>query len=311
MSDERAFLDAIAADPGDWQVRLILADYLQDNDDSRAEMIRLTYDLTRSTTLRGRTARESRYRELLAEGVRAPAPVGTNSMGMTFAAVPPGEFLMGSGPRESGRKNDEAQHRVILTKPYWIGTHLIDQTAWLELMHENPSSVRDDPRLPVDSTNWVECVEFCRRLSERDQRSYRLPSEAEWEYACRAGTTTPFHFGRRIGPTQVNYDGNYSYLRSPKGEYRCRQNRCGELPANPWGIYDMHGNLWEWVSDNFANFQGTEATDPRGPRRGNLRVLRGGCWDAIPGYCRSAIRNDEPPTSRSRYYGCRIALDRF
>ena len=127
-------------------------------------------------------------------------------------------------------------------------------------------------------------------MREKDKKSYRLPTEAEWEYACRAGTTTPFHFGETISTDQANYNGNFTYGNGKKGVYRKKTTPVGSFPANAWGLYDMHGNVWQWCQDWYGDYPQKDVVDPQGPEKGEYRVLRGGSWSNDPRYCRSAYR---------------------
>ena len=164
--------------------------------------------------------------------------------------------------------------------------------------------------LPVEQVSWLEAVEFCRRLSKYKGKNYRLPSEAEWEYACRAGTTTPFCFGKIISTEQANYDGgNYTYNDSKKGEYRGKTTLVGSFSANQFGLYDMHGNVWEWCQDYWhENYNDAPNNGSSWSQRGNSdsRVRRGGSWYYGPRNCRSACRADLPYTLRNYAVGFRI-----
>jgi formylglycine-generating enzyme required for sulfatase activity len=162
----------------------------------------------------------------------------------------------------------------------------------------------------VDSASWNDCQEFVKKLTEKDKdkKAYRLPTEAEWEYACRAGTTTPFHFGDTISTEQANYDGNYIFGDGRKGTFREKTTPVGSFPANPWGLHDMHGNVSQWCQDWFVDYPKNDVTDPQGPEQGKLRVLRGGNWSNYPSYCRSAFRLGNVPISRNRYTGLRVCL---
>ncbi|MGH2414455.1 MAG: formylglycine-generating enzyme family protein, partial [Microcystaceae cyanobacterium] len=155
-----------------------------------------------------------------------------------------------------------------------------------------PSHFKGDD-CPVERVSWDDAVEFCARLSKKTGREYRLPSEAEWEYACRAGTTTPFYFGETITTDVANYNGDYIYRNAPKGEYRRRTTRIGSFPPNAFGLYDMHGNVWEWCADTWHNNYKGAPTDGRAwinDNNNKYRVLRGGSWVCYPGSCRSACR---------------------
>jgi eukaryotic-like serine/threonine-protein kinase len=148
--------------------------------------------------------------------------------------------------------NELPQHQVTLPE-FYLGQTLVTQAQWQAIMGNNPASFKGDGKLPVDSVSWLDAIEFCRKLSQKTGRTYRLPSEAEWEYACRAGTTTPFAFGEAITPAVVNYNGNFPYSGAAKGEFREKTTPVGIFPANAFGLYDMHGNLWEWCLDEWVD----------------------------------------------------------
>jgi len=242
---------------------------------------------------------------------RKPGEIITNSLGMKFAWIPPGTFLMGSPKNEEKRSDNETQHKVTLTKGFYMSVHLVTQEQWQEVMGNNPSLFRSEKNLPVDNVSWKECQEFIKKLREKDKdkKAYRLPTEAEWEFACRAGTTTPFHFGETISTDQANYDGNYIYGSGKKGKYRQKTTPVGSFPANAWGLHDMHGNLWEWCQDWSGDYPQDDVTNPQGSDSGQDRVLRGGSWSLIPGHCRSAYRRRSEPGYRSlNYLGCRLCF---
>ncbi len=223
---------------------------------------------------------------------KAPPKSFTNSVGMKFAWIPPGTFLMGSPATEADREKDETQHKVTLTKGFYMGVYLVTQEQWREVMGDNPSRFKGEKKLPVDMISWKECQEFLQKLREKDKkRAYRLPTEAEWEYACRAGTTTPFYFGDTISTDQANYKGVFTYGKGKVGVYREKTTPVGSFPPNAWGLYDMHGNLLEWCQDWYGEYPTDHVVDPQGPEDGRWRVLRGGCWFYAPQYCRSACRD--------------------
>jgi formylglycine-generating enzyme required for sulfatase activity len=227
---------------------------------------------------------------------------------MKFVWVPPGTFLMGSPNEEKERNRDEVQHKVTLTRGFFIGVHTVTQEQWTKVMGKNPSKFQGEKKLPVEQVNWNECQEFIRKLQGTDKRSYRLPTEAEWEYACRAGTTTPFHFGATISTEQANYNGNYVYGDGKKGVYREKTVPVGSFPANAWGLHDMHGNVWQWCQDLFAEYPKEAMTDPLG-KTGENRVIRGGSWIDNPLECRSAYRGGCRPVLRHSLIGLRLCVN--
>jgi len=234
----------------------------------------------------------------------------TNSIGMRLILIPPGEFLMGSPEEEAGRNDDEYQHSVRITKPFYLGVYEVAQGEYERVMGENPSefssvSGEDTRRFPVEMVSWEDAVGFCRKLSEmpeenRTGRVYRLPTEAEWEYACRAGTITAFHCGDSLASTQANFHGNLRH-----------STTVGSYEPNAWGLYNMHGNVSEWCRDWYGvkYFADSPIDDPTGPTSGTRsRVFRGGCWGIDAGNCRSANRSRFSLSSRFGILGFRAAL---
>ena len=228
---------------------------------------------------------------------------------LPLVRIPAGEFVMGSPDAEQGRSSDEGpQHRVRL-REFWMGQTPITQAQWRAVMGTNPSEFKDQldsDQRPVERVNWREAMAFCRQLADRTGRDYTLPSEAQWEYACRAGTTSPFAFGGTITPELANYDGNYTYAGSPKGVYCEQTTAVGAFPANAWGLQDMHGNVWEWCLDHWHGSYASPPGDGSAwvdseDKNNAKRLLRGGSWGGSPGYCRSACRGRYQPGSA--YYG--------
>jgi formylglycine-generating enzyme required for sulfatase activity len=237
--------------------------------------------------------------------------------------IPGGTFTMGSPANEAERDDDEIQHQVTVST-FYLGKHEVTQKEWQEVMGNNPSNFQGD-NLPVEQVSWYEAVEYCNKRSQREglvpaytingtdvswDRSasgYRLPTEAEWEYACRAGTGGPFSTGNNITPEQANYDGNYPYNNNAKGTYREKTVNAGSFAANPWGLYDMHGNVWEWCWDWYGDYPSGAQTDPVGPAAGADRVRRGGSWNFDGRYLRSADRGSYAPANRNYYLGFRLA----
>ncbi len=244
----------------------------------------------------------------------------TNSLGMKFRRIPAGSFVMGSPDGEERREDDEFQHPVTISRPFFMGVHEVTQSQFRQVMGTNPSYHQEDGRVtddqPVEYVTYDEAVEFCARLGtlaaeKRTRHRYRLPTEAEWEYACRAGTTTPFHFGEDLSSFVANFDGNYQYGNAQRGPYTARPTPVGSYDRpNAWGLHDMHGNVWEWCSDWYDRdyYRHSPQTDPQGPRDGTMRVVRGGSWLNVASDLRSATRFYDDPTRRAYNRGFRIIL---
>ncbi len=221
--------------------------------------------------------------------------------------IRPGTFLMGSPEKEPDRRDDEFQHEVTLSSGFWLADTTCTQALWAEVMGNNPSRFTDDPELPVEQVSWDDCQEFLHTINQRHPAlQLQLLTEAQWEYACRAGTLTPFSFGENITPEQINYDGNHPYHGGEKGIYRRKTVPVKLLPCNQWGLYQMHGNVWEWCSDWYAEYSDKAVIDPQGPSSGGDRVLRGGCWGNYARYVRSANRSRFAPVNRNGGIGFRF-----
>ena len=188
-----------------------------------------------------------------------------------------------------------------------MGIYPVTQAQWRWATRRSPSRFKGNDR-PVDSVSWNDCQEFCSRLSKKTGQRFCLPSEAQWEYACRAGTTTPFFFGLTISTDQANYDSNFIYSGGREGIYREQTTAVGSFPANAWGLYDMHGNVWEWCQDWYGPYQDGDEKAYRFSDPGTTRVLRGGSWYYFPVNCRSGHRDDGDPSYRNDYHGCRVLL---
>ena len=232
-------------------------------------------------------------------GVRVKA---RNSIGMELMLIPPGEFLMGSPAFEEGRQGDEAQHKVTLTKPFFMGITEVTQAQFFRVLRKNPSKFKA-AKHPAEMVTWDEAVEFCARLSDlpaekRVGRVYRLPTEAEWEYACRAGTTTAYSFGNDEGQLS-----NYGWHKANAGD---AHRPTALKKPNPWGLHDMHGNVVEWVHDTYRRYTGDAVTDPRVHSYGGNSVSRGGSWDNKSTYSRSSRRHSMPFDHRHRSIGFRV-----
>jgi sulfatase modifying factor 1 len=232
----------------------------------------------------------------------------TNSVGMKFVWIPPGNFMMGSPKEEKGRYNSEAQHEVTLTKGFYMGVFTVTQEQWLTVMGNNPSTFKGEKNLPVDTISWEDCQEFINKLREKDKKLYRLPTESEWEYSCRAGTKTPFSFGETISTDQANYLGDATYGNGKKGVNREKTMPVGSFPSNAFGLHDMHGNLFQWCQDWYGDYPQKDVVDPQGPDKGQLRVHRGGSWIDDPRLCRSAFRGGYEPGVRDSVCGFRVCF---
>lgn len=231
-----------------------------------------------------------------------------------FRWIKSGTFLMGSPKTEKGRYKDEVQHEVTLTQGFWLGETTVTQALWQAVMGNNPSYFRDNPNNPVEKVSWNDTQNLLKKLNALiPNLQAKLPTEAQWEYACRAGTTTPFSFGNNITPEQVNYDGNYPYIGSKLGRYRRKTVPVKSLPANPWGLYEMHGNVWEWCQDVWQEKLPTmQVTYPMGIAGGDQagvgNVVRGGSWDDNARSCRSTMRAGHIPVHRNDVIGFRLCL---
>jgi formylglycine-generating enzyme required for sulfatase activity len=229
---------------------------------------------------------------------------------LDLAPIPGGRFLMGSPASEKDRSEDESpQHEVSVTE-FWMGQYAVTQAQYEAVMGENPSRFKGAHR-PVERVSWCDAVAFCDRLSAQTGRQYRLPSEAEWEYACRAGTITPFHYGETLSSELANYDGHYTYQFEPKGMFRHGTTEVGQFPANGYGLYEMHGNVWEWCLDHWhRNYEGAPTDgSPWVLGESEDRVVRGGYCFYDSGYCRSAYRGHYLPVDCNLPFGFRVVCD--
>ena len=262
--------------------------------------------------------------------------------------IPAGTFLMGSPESEAERRDEETQHQVTISRPFYMGKYEVTQAEWEAVMGSNPSWFQGT-NLPVEWVSWYDAIEYCNKLSEkegltsaytidkersdlnneidydviflygfvdsevrwfvtwdREANGYRLPTEAEWEYACRAGTTTPFSTGNNLTTNQANYNGNYPYNRNAKGEFREQTTAVGSFAPNAWGLYDMHGNVGEWCWDWYDDYSENNQTDPAGAVSGAGRVFHGGSWNTFGQGVRSAFRGYDNPGYRSNNGGFRL-----
>jgi len=225
-----------------------------------------------------------------------------NDISLEMVYIPGGSFLMGSPENEERRnKNESPQHQVTL-QPFYMSKYPITQEQYKVIIGENPSSFKkgmffrrnfNGDKCPVENVSWHQAREFCAELSKKTGKTYKLPTESQWEYACRAGITTPFYFGETITSELANYNGNYRYGNAPKGQYREKTTDVGSFPPNAFGLYDMHGNVWEWCQDIGHDDYNGAPTDGSAWETGgnsNTRVLRGGCWVNYSWDCRCAGR---------------------
>lgn len=227
---------------------------------------------------------------------------------LEMVAIPGGVFRMGSRAGE-GYADEHPQHSVRVA-PFLMGKHQVTQEQWEAVMDWTPPYRCQGATRPVDRVSWRDCKEFCQRLSAKTGRAYRLPSEAEWEYACRAGATTRFYVGPTITTDQANYVGEHTFLEEPKGVYRHGTTDVGSFPPNAFGLYDMHGNLWEWCTDVWHDDYTGAPGDGSAweARHAPDRVLRGGCWHDPPGLCGCAARLKQAPDQGEDFFGLRVAL---
>ena len=220
-------------------------------------------------------------------------------LNLEMVLIPAGTFMMGSPESEEDRYSNETQHKVTLTKPFYLGKFTITQEQWKLLMRKSPGgwSLPKGDHLPITYLSWVDCQEFIKKLNASTKGGYRLPTEAEWEYACRAGTKTMYSFGDEITPNNANYDD------SDKG----KPVTGGSYKPNAFGLYDMHGNVWEWCEEWFGDYPTGEVTDPQGPPIGESRILRGGSFDFSGSFARSAMRSNLKQGGRIQGGGFRLA----
>ncbi len=238
-------------------------------------------------------------------------------LGLELAWVKPGSFTMGSPLSENGRGDDETQHQAHLTKGFWLGKYPVTQEEWETLMGNNPSSFKYvGKRAPVEQISWVEAMEFCRKLTERERPKnrmpegyeYTLPTETQWEYASRAGSISEFSFGNSLSSLQANFNGIYPYGWAKQGPYKKSTSEVGSYRANAWDLHDMYGNVWEWCYDWYGTYPDESVTDFEGLSDGTLRVRRGGSWSYFAWNCRSAQRSSNSPGYRINILGFRLAL---
>jgi uncharacterized protein (TIGR02996 family) len=304
----RCFLDSIVEAGSDCSPRLILADWLEEHDrENEAELLRLQTALIGTCCQPDRhperVQQQARLVELLAAGVRPCLPRRTVALAkgvdMTFAWIPPGTFLMGSPPSEQNRYKNESQHKVTLTKGFYLGVHEVTQAQWQAMIGDNTSFFKGD-NLPVETVSWEDCQAFCEKLSQLDGKHYGLPTEAEWEYACRAGTTTAYFFG-----DDPSHLGDYGWFYDNAER---KTHDVGTKIPNAWGLFDMHGNVWEWCQDWYGPHGKKHLRDPQGSNNEEARVVRGGSWYGLMEDCRAAFRFRYAPGNRIYNFGLRVCF---
>ncbi|BCG65825.1 MAG: formylglycine-generating enzyme [Methyloprofundus sp.] len=235
------------------------------------------------------------------------ADINVKGVELRMRWIEPGTFLMGSPENEAERHSWENQHQVTLTQGYWLADSTVTQELWVAVMGENPSHFKGD-NLPVERVSWENAQTFITKLNKLQPLLHLcLPSEAQWEYACRAGTVTPFYFGDNISPEQVNYDGTEPYAKGKEGEYRQQTVPVKSLVVNSWGLYEMHGNVWEWCQDTWQAHLTESALDPLVVDSSDSRVVRGGSWNYFGWFVRSAMRSLNSPAKRFSNTGFRLA----
>ncbi len=341
MSDLDALLAGIVADPHNQLRWLVVADWLDDcGQPERAELLRLHRELirtccepaaeARTVGWRGKVAGVFRRRlqlgtslaldrgewqqrvvELIDQGVKPCVPQHTlmlpGEVPLVGNFIPPGSFLMGSDVDD----DEKPVHKVTLTKGFFLGIHPVTQAQWKAVTGTDPSHYKGDDR-PVEMVSWNEAVGFfCANATELAGFPVRLPTEAEWEYACRAGTTTHFHFGDMPDAGRMNYCAKAIWNGSAEGEYRKRTTDVGTFAANPWGLFDCHGNAWEWCQDWYDEeyYGRSSPSDPQCEDSAQTcRTLRGGSWGLSPAHCRAACRRRDDPAGRDSGCGFRVVF---
>ena len=248
------------------------------------------------------TARRSQVTAQLSEDLGS-------GVSLELVTIPGGAFGLGSPPGQ-GYADEQPQHRVTIT-PFWLARCPVTQAQWQAVMGYLPPCRFAAGNRPVENVSWDDAGAFCERLSARTGRSYGLPGEAQWEYACRAGTTTPFAFGPTLTTDLANYNGQFTYRAEPKGLYRHETTPAGSFPPNAFGLFDMHGNVWEWCADPWHdNYQAAPSDGTIWSLGGDpvYRVARGGSWHDTPDVCRSATRLKAMASEGDDIFGFRVAL---
>ncbi|MEO8034781.1 MAG: formylglycine-generating enzyme family protein [Acidobacteriota bacterium] len=251
---------------------------------------------------------------LAACGRAVPASYVEQASGIRFLLIPPGRFVMGSPVTEPGHRPDEQQHEVVLRHPFFLSATEVTQQQWTSVMGYNPSHFTvAGMSAPVEQVTWYEAQEFVRRLNALNhalnQGTFRLPTEAEWEYACRAGTKTVYNYGNQASWRLANFDGRYPLAGQPAGAYRARTVAVAGFRPNAWGLYDMHGNVWEWCDDEYCPYPATPVEDPRQRCASAFKVIRGGSWYFDAASSRTASRYTHQPQLHGFSIGFRVVRE--
>jgi formylglycine-generating enzyme required for sulfatase activity len=258
------------------------------------------------------------------------SPTGmVNSIGMRLVPIPPGRFMMGAPETEAGSRIDERPvHEVRITRPFSLGAYEVTQAEYRAVVGSNPAFFSPEglgaekvagmntDRFPVEQVSWEAANEFCRLLSARPEeiaagRIYRLPTEAEWQYACRAGSQSAFSFGDALGSQQANINGNFPYGGAPRGPFLGRTSEVGSYPPNAFGLYDLHGNVAEMTNDWYGRYyyKDSRSDDPPGPEKGADKVVLGGSWGTDAARCRCAFRRSNATSGAAYFFGFRVACE--
>jgi formylglycine-generating enzyme required for sulfatase activity len=229
--------------------------------------------------------------------------------GMVLVAVRPGSFMMGSPESEPGRNDDEVLHRVTVARLFYLGQHEVTQAQWTKVMGANPSHFGGCERCPVENVDFYQVNNFLSRLNAgTSSMRFRLPTEAEWEYACRAGTSTPYNVGERLTTAHANIDSRFAVDVEGGAAYD-KTLPVGKFPPNAWGLHDMHGNVWEWTNDRYGPYNPRLDTDPRGADIGGTRVIRGGSWHFDAASARCGLRYTHAPQDSGFSLGFRVVAE--
>jgi uncharacterized protein (TIGR02996 family) len=331
MSTEEDMLAGIVAHPGELERWLILADWLEDRGDPRAELTRLRFLLHTEPDHPDRTHRLARQQELLEQGLAAVVPTWTNALGIPFALLLPGSFWMGSPESQPERDADEQLHRVMLTHAFYLGVHPVTVGEFARFVaatgyqteaeksggahgyvggrwQQDPSITWRTPgfaqtdRHPIVCVSWNDAQEMVAWLNQVEvsgELVYSLPTEARWEYACRAGTTTAYWWGN-----EASNMGEYAWFNEYSGD---QTHPVESKKPNAWGLHDMHGNVWEWCLDWYGDYPSGDVTDPLGASGVSARIVRGGSSCFPSSECRAAYRRTFTPEERYYYLGFRLA----